>query len=392
MNPRVRLAGSLAALAAAVALAACQSRANVPASGPPKPPGVEVAASVKRPVQDSDEFSGRLEAPQSVDVRPRVTGYIQQVHFRDGQEVRQGDLLFTIDPQPYQAELARARAQLESARTQADLARSEEARARKLIDKKAISAQEYDQLTSGTRNAQANVQAAEAAVQAAQLNVGYTQIRAPIAGRVSRANVTAGNLVNVGDPVLTSIVSQDRVYAYFDAAEDAYLKYLRPPGGPRGKPGAVLMGLADEQGYPHRGVLDFIDNRLNPQTGAMRARAVFDNAERRFTPGLFARIKLLGGASPPAVLVPERAVGTDQTKKFVLVVGRNNVAQFREVKLGRLVDGMRVIADGLAPGELVVVEGLQRVRPGLPVTPERLPVDAAGLPLRKLADASTAQP
>jgi len=379
-------------LSGAVAIGGCESRADVPAPGAMPPPSVAVAPAVRRQVQESDEFTGRLEAPQSVDVRPRVTGYIKKVHFHDGQEVGQGELLFTIDPDPYLAELAKARAQLVAAQTQVELAQSEEARARKLIDIKAISQQEYDQLTSGTRNAAANVKAAEAAVQSAELNVGYTQIRAPIAGRVSRANVTAGNLVNIGDPVLTSIVSQDRVYAYFDAGEDAYLRYLRAArAGGKSQANVVLMGLADEQGYPHRGTMDFVDNRLNAQTGAMRARAVFDNSERRFTPGLFARIKLLGSGTYSAVLTPEQAIGTDQTKKFVLVVGEDNKAQFREVTLGTLIDGMRVVTRGVYEGDLVVVDGVQRVRPGMPVTPEKLPIDDRGMPVRKPGQTAAGQ-
>jgi RND family efflux transporter MFP subunit len=307
-------------------------------------------------------------------------------------------LLFTIDPDPYLAELARARAQLASTQTQVELARSDEARGRKLIDVKAISQQEFEQLTSGTRNATANVQAAEAAVQSAELNVGYTQIRAPIAGRVSRANPTStvGNLVNIGDPVLTSIVSQDQVYAYFDAAEDAYLKYVRlaregARASSRTNANPVMMGLADEEGFPHRGTMDFVDNRLNPQTGAMRARAVFDNSERRFTPGLFARIKLVGSGTYTAVLTPEQAIGTDQSKKFVLVIGQNNTAQFREVSLGALIDGMRVIKSGVFPGDLIVVDGLQRVRPGQPVTPEKISVDDRGMPITKPAGQQGAQ-
>jgi membrane fusion protein, multidrug efflux system len=374
-----------------IVVAGCQSRADTPPPGAFGPPTVSVAPAVKRQVQESDEFTGRLEAPQSVDVRPRVTGYIKKVHFNDGQEVKQGELLFTIDPDPYLAELARARAQLAAAQTQVELAILDEARAHKLIDVKAISQQEYDQLTSGTRNATANVQAAEAAVQTAQLNVGYTEIRAPIAGRVSRANVTAGNLVNVGSPVLTSIVSQDKVYAYFDAGEDAYLRYAKSAkAGSQSHPNPVLMGLADEQGFPHRGELNFVDNQLNPQTGAMRTRAVFDNTDRRFTPGLFARIRLLGSGTYTAVLTPEQAIGTDQTKRFVLVVGQNNTAQFREVTLGPLVDGMRVVTGGVFPGDLVVVDGLQRVRPGQPVTPEKLPIDDRGMPIKK-PDSAAAQ-
>ena len=379
-------------VAGLIALAGCQSRASEGSPGGLGPPPVSVAAAVERQVQEFDEFTGRLEAPESVDVRPRVMGYIKAVHFRDGQEVKKGDLLFTIDPDPYVAELAKARAQLASAQTQVELARDDEARGRKLIDVKAISQQEYDQLTSGTRNAAANVQAAEAAVESAELNVGYTQISAPIAGRVSRANPTAtvGNLVNIGDPVLTSIVSLDKVYAYFDVDEDAYLKYVRlfkEGAGPGSRTNAnqVRMGLADEDGYPHRGTMDFVDNKLNLQTGAIRVRGVFDNSDRRYTPGLFARIRLVGSATYTAVLTPEQAIGTDQSKKFILVVGQNKTAQFREVKLGALIDGMRVIKSGLFPGDLVVVDGVQRVRPGQAVTPEKVAVDDRGMPVTKPA-------
>jgi len=396
---QMRRAGQALALAAALStlaiLSACQSKADVPPPGAFGPPPVSVAPAVQRQVQEFDEFTGRLEAPQSVDVRPRVSGYIKTVHFRDGQEVRQGELLFSIDADPYLAELAKAKAQLAAARSQAELARSQEERAHKLIDIKAISQEEYDQLTSGLRSAAANVQAAQAAVASAELNVGYAQIRAPISGRVSRANVTAGNLVNVGEPVLTSIVSQEKVYAYFEAGEDAYLKYVRlaregarPSSRTHANP--VMLGLADEEGFPHSGVMDFVDNKLNPQTGAMRARAVFDNAERRFTPGLFARLKLIGSGTYSAVLTPEHAIGTDQSKKFVLVIGQGNAAQFREVKLGALIDGMRVVRDGLKPGELVVVDGLQRVRPGMPVTPQKLEVDEKGMPVPQAAPAGPA--
>jgi RND family efflux transporter MFP subunit len=390
-----RAALGAAMLSSALWLAGCQSKADTPPPGAFGPPPVTVAPAVQRQVQEFDEFTGRLEAPQSVDVRPRVSGYIKTVHFRDGQEVRQGELLFSIDADPYVAELAKAKAQLVAAQTQVELANADEERARKLIDIKAISQQEFDQLTSGSRSAAANVQAAQAAVQSAQLNVGYAEIRAPISGRISRANVTAGNLVNVGDPVLTSIVSQDKVYAYFEAGEDAYLKYVRlaregtrPSSRTHANP--VLMGLADEEGFPHKGVMDFVDNRLNPQTGAMRGRAVFDNAERRFTPGLFARLKLVGSGAYTAVMTPDRAIGTDQSKKFVLVVAQAGGAQqpqFREVQLGALIDGMRVIRSGLKAGELVVVDGLQRVRPGAPVTPEQVPVDDQGMPVTKPAAA-----
>ena len=376
--PRAALAATVA-----VVLSACsESASQAPHGGPPP---VSVAPAVQREVREFDEFTGRLEATESVDLRPRVSGYIEQVHFREGQEVRRGDLLFSIDAAPFRAELAKAEAQLAAARTQADLATTEQARAERLLAAQAISQAEYDQQGAGLRNADANARAAEAAVAAARLNVDYAAVRAPISGRISRANVTAGNLVS-SDAVLTTIVSLAKVYAYFEASEQTYLKYVAQVRegtrqGSRGTNSPVLLGLANEDGYPHQGTIDFVDNRLNPQTGSIRARAVFDNADRRYTPGLFARIKLIGNGATAAVLTPDRAIGTDQSKKFVLVIGPENVAQFREVSLGPVLDGMRVVHAGVKPGDLVVVNGLQRVRPGMAVTPQKLEVDARGMPI-----------
>lgn len=377
----------------ALLLGGCGRSDSAQAAGPPPAPAVSVAPAVERQIQEFDEFTGRLEATETVDVRPRVGGTIERVHFKEGQSVKKGDLLFTIDARPFRAELARAEAQLAAAQTQSDLAKTEFARAQKLLDIKAISKQEFDQLQSGTRSSDANILAAQAVVQAARLNVEYATIRSPIAGRISRANVTAGNLVGNAEPVLTTIVSQQKVYAFFDASEQTYLKYVKAArdgtrASSRENANPVLMGLANEQGYPHKGVIDFVDNRLNPQTGAIRARAVFDNAKGEFTPGLFARIKLIGSGSYQAVLVPDRAIGTDQDKKFVLVVGTDNVAQFREVKLGALQDGMRVIASGVKAGDAVIVDGLQRVRPGMPVAAQKLAVDSNGMPLPPSAPAA----
>jgi multidrug efflux system membrane fusion protein len=279
---------------------------------------------------------------------------------------------------PYQAEVARAESQLAAAQSRAELAKAELARAQKLLDAKAVSRQEFDQLGSGERTSQADIRAAEAALRVARLNVEYTAVRAPIAGRLSRANITAGNLVD-DKTVLTTLVATHKVYAYFDGSEQTFLRLRKANDAQLN----VKMGLANESGFPHTGNVDFIDNRLNTQTGAIRIRAVFDNADGQFTPGLFARLQVAGSTSYDAVLTPERAIGTDQSKKFVFVVGANNVAEFREVKLGALIDGMRVVTSGLKPGELVVVSGLQRVRPGAPLAPEKLDVDARGMPVEK---------
>ncbi|WP_298833719.1 efflux RND transporter periplasmic adaptor subunit [uncultured Piscinibacter sp.] len=377
MIPGVRVVALSVALAGLVSIAGCgRSEAQ---GGPPMAPPVSAAPAVSRDVPLHDEFSGRLEAVESVELRSRVAGTLQRVHFRDGQEVRRGQLMFSIDPRPFAAQLARLDAQLASARNAAALADTELVRTRKLLEQKAVSQQEADQAEAGARNAQAAVRAAEAAVAAAKLDVAYTQIRAPIGGRASRANVTAGNLVAVGEPVLTTLIAQEKVHAWFEVSEQVYLRVrdqLKSQPAPR-----VEMGLADEAGFPHAGSVDFVDNRLNPATGAIRMRAAFDNRDRRFTPGLFARLRLTGGTARGAVLTPERAIGTDQTRRYVFVVGPDKTAQFREVQLGALVGGMRVITAGLKAGELVVVNGLQRVRPGAPLNAQVLTVDAHGMPV-----------
>jgi RND family efflux transporter MFP subunit len=345
--------------------------------GPGGPPPVSVAPATQREVQEFDEFTARLEAPDTVDVRARVAGTVEAVRFKEGQVVRKGDPLFTIDARAFKAEVARAEAQVAAVKTQADLARADLARSEKLVAVNAVSQQEIDQLRATLRGAEANLKAAEAALVQARLNVEYATITAPVTGRTSRANVTPGNLVGVGDPVLTNIVSSDKVYAYFDASEATYLKYMRAA-----KPASasVQMGLSNEQGFPHTGKLDFVDNRLNPATASIRVRAVFDNKNGQFTPGLYARVKLGGSATYTGVLVPDRAITTDQTSKIVLVVGPNNIVQPRPVKPGALVDGMRVV-DGVKAGEMVVVDGLLRAFPGAPVTPQVLKVDDKGMPL-----------
>ncbi len=372
---------ALAVLAVAILATACGQKESPAASVPPK---VSVAPAIQREVQEFDEFTARLEAPDTVEVRARVAGALTTVHFREGQMVRKGDPLFTIDPRPFAAEVARAEAQLMSARTQAELSKSELARAEKLVRIQGVSQQEIDQLRAGVRNTESGIQAAEAALTQARLNLEFTRITAPVSGRTSRANITPGNLVSVGDPVLTTLVSSDKVYAYFDASEATYLKYAkaardgtRPSA--RTEPNPVLMGLANEDGFPHKGHMDFVDNRLNPATASIRGRAVFDNRQGHFTPGLFARVKLIGSGNYQATLVADRAITTDQTRKMVLVVGPDNVVQPREVKPGALIEGMRVV-EGIKPGELVIVEGLLRAFPGAPVTPQQLAVDAKGMP------------
>jgi multidrug efflux system membrane fusion protein len=346
--------------------------------GPPQAPPVSVAPAVQRPVAATEEFSGRLEATEYVEIRPRVGGTIDKVHFIDGALVKKGDLLFTIDPRPFEAEVARAQSQVNSVKARAELAQSELARAQKLLDSKAISRQEVDQLSSGSRTSLADIQGAEAALRVARLNLDYAQVRAPISGRASRANITAGNLVN-DQTVMTTVAGVTKVYAYFDGSEQTFLGLQAAKAG--GKAPRVRLGLANEQGFPHEGSLDFVDNRLNPQTGAIRMRASFDNSKGQFTPGLAARLMMESPVAQNAVLVAERAIGTDQNKKFVYVVGGDGHPQFREVKLGALADGMRVVQGGVKPGENVVVDGLQRIMPGATVAPQVLKVDERGMPI-----------
>ncbi|HEU5436660.1 MAG TPA: efflux RND transporter periplasmic adaptor subunit [Telluria sp.] len=383
-----------------VLLAAC-GRTSAPAA-PAGPPTVSVAPAIERDVREFNEFTARLEAPQTVELRSRVPGALVAVHFREGQLVNKGDLLFTIDPRPFAAEVARLDAQLAAARTQAELSASELARADRLLPIKGVSQQEIDQLRSTASTARANIRAAEAALAQAKLNLEFSRIHAPVAGRTSRANVTVGNLVSVGEPVLTSLVSNDKVYAYFDASEAVYLKTMRAAreaatrqgrdaraGGD--DPHAVYLGLSNESGYPHQGVLDFVDNRLDPATASIRGRAVFDNKEGLYTPGLFARIKLAGGGAYRAVVVSDRAISTDQTRKVVLIVGKNNIVEQREVKTGALVDGMRAV-EGVKAGEMVVVDGLLRAFPGAPVQPVVVLLDGDGRPLPPRQSAPGAAP
>ena len=366
-----------AVLAAACLAAACGGPADAQhAGGPPPAAPVSVAPAVQRAVIDSEEFSGRLEAAEFVELRPRVAGVVERVHFADGALVTKGQLLFSIDPRPFEAEAARADSQRVAAVARAELAKSELARAQKLLDSRAVSRQEFDQLSAGSRTSDADIKAAEAALRVSRLSLGYAQVRAPIAGRASRANVTAGNLVNE-QVVLTSIAGVNKVYAYFDGSEQTYLRVKaaneRAP--------KVRMGLANEVGFPHEGLIDFVDNRLNPQTGAIRMRASFDNDKGQFTPGLAAKLTMSTSTPYQAVLVPERAIGTDQSKKVVFVVGADGQPQSREVKLGMLIDGMRVVQGGVKAGENVIVDGLQRVIPGMPVAPQVLKVDDKGMPI-----------
>ena len=370
MSPARRFGALLLAGIAALGLAAC---ARVATGNTPTPlPEVTAAHAVARDVTEWDEFTGRLEPVQSVAIRPRVSGLITQVSFEEGSLVRQGQPLFQIDPRPFQAQVDRLRAELAQATVARDRAAAEMRRGDRLSSENAMNVEERDRRTGAAAEATAHVEAAAALLRAAELDLGFTKVVSPISGRVSRALVTAGNLVSGGQgdaTLLTTVVSLDPIYASFDADEQAFLRYgdrvRRQAGGKGSLP--IGMALADEAAFPHQGTLDFLDNQLDPSTGTIRGRAVFRNPDHRLTPGLFVRLRLPGAATYKGVLVEDRAVGTDLGRRFVLVVGGDKKVESRTVTLGPLVDGLRVVRKGLGPGELVVVNGLQRVMPGAQV-------------------------
>lgn len=378
-------AATLAAVAAgAVTVANLRggtAQADGPAGQPPPSTPVSVAVVESRDVAIWDEFSGRLEAVERVEVRSRVAGAVQAVHFREGALVKPGELLISIDPAPYAAEVARAEAQVAAARARLALARSESERGRQLWDSRAVSQRDIDQRLNAEREADANLRAAEAALQVARLNLGYTEIRAPVAGRVGKLEITVGNLVSAGPgaPVLTTLVSVDPIYAGFSADEQVVMRALRALGsanGARGRIEEIPVEMATAADLRVTGRMQLIDNQVDARSGTVRARAVFANPEGLLMPGQFVRLRMGQPKPEPALLVSERAVGTDQNKKFVLVVDAENKAVYRAVDLGPVAEGLRVVTSGLAPGERIVVNGLQRVRPGAVVAPELVPMAA----------------
>jgi membrane fusion protein, multidrug efflux system len=349
------------------------------AAAPAAPQATPVVATTVVPTQVTpwDEFSGRLEAVDRVDVRSRVAGAVQSIHFREGALVKAGDLLVTIDPAPYSAEVDRANAQVLAAQARLDNASSELDRAQRLWEESAIAKRELDERVSARREAAANVSAAQAALQSAKLNLSYTQVRAPVSGRVGKLEITAGNLVAAGPgaPVLTTLVSVNPIYASFDADEQIVTRALRSLQGPprRGLESIPVQMDTEASATPLKGHLQLVDNQVNAKSGTVRVRAVFDNPDGRLMPGQFAQVRLGGVEPQQALLVSERAVGTDQSKRFVFVVDGQNKAVYREVTLGASVVGMRIVTSGLKPNERVVVNGLQRVRPGALLAPEMAP-------------------
>lgn len=367
-----------------VFLAACGGGDSPPANGggmQMPPTEVNVAAVVHKEVTEWDEFNGRFVAVERVDIRPRISGYITRIVCTEGAEVKKGDLLFEIDDREYRAALNRTQAEVERAQKRVARASRDIERGRKLVAAKAMSTEEWDQREAELKQAQADVSAMQAAVAQARLNVEFTRVTAPIAGRVGAAMITTGNLV---DPsaVLTNMVSLDPIYVVFEGDERTFLRYQdliragdRSSARAGGNP--VRVGLANEEGFPHEGVLDFVDNQLDPATGTIRVRAKLSNSDRRFTPGLFARVQLVGSAKHAALLIHDQAVLTDQDRKYVYVVGEGNTAARKDVVLGSSVDGLRIVSSGLAPGDKVVVNGMKKIFfPGAPLQPVDVPMDA----------------
>jgi multidrug efflux system membrane fusion protein len=364
-----------------LAAAGCARPSAEPAD--PPLPKVTVAQVLVRDVTEWDEYTGRLEAVNTVAVRPRVSGYVSGVRFREGAIVRRGDVLFQIDARPFQAELDRLKAELARARATVQRANSEAQRAERLTAQDAMSREENDRRASFALEAKAQVEAVAAALRSAELNLEFTRVTSPIDGRVGRAIATEGNLVSSGPgeaTLMTTVVSLDPIYAAFDVDEQRFLRYgtlasegkrasAREPGLP------IQMALGGESQFPHQGKMNFLDNQVDPDTGTIRARAVFANPSNNLTPGLFVRLRLPGTAAYDGALVRDAAVGTDLDKRYVLVVNKEQTVEYRPVTLGPNLNGLRVVRTGLAAGELIVVNGLQRVRPGAKIDPVVAPME-----------------
>ncbi len=360
------------------------------------PPDVSVAAVVPQSITEWDDYSGHVEAVDSAEIRSRVTGHLNKVHYREGSLVEKGQLLFTIDDREYAAAASAARADLARAEARLTLAKQELTRAQSLISARAVSQGELESRQVEFQQAEADKLSAQAGLAQAELSLSFTRVRAPFAGRAGEALVKPGNIVTPNESLLTTLVSVDPIYVSFTGDERAYLRYqdLARAGkrqSSRDAPNPVLVGLANEEGYPHKGEMDFVDNALDPETGTIRARAILPNPDGVFTPGLFARVRLLGGSQTDALLIHEQAVLTDQDRRYVYILGKDNSAERRDVKLGAHVEGLRVVESGLAPGDKVIVNGMRKIFfPGQPVKPRNVPMDQPDLPPPAPAAAPTA--
>lgn len=347
---------------------AVEKQASAPSGVP-----VDVAPVIAQRITEWDSFTGRLEAPKTVSLRPRVSGYIDFVAFEEGEYVEQGDTLFLIDNRQFKAEVDRLEAQLQEARSRLHLARQDHERAQGLRQSQSVSQEVLDTRTSGVEQAKASVAQTQAALELARLNRGFARVEAPITGRVSRANITEGNYVSAGQTVLTSIVSTEKLYAYFDIDETTWLNYQQAQqrnDAVAAQP--VAMRLANESDYHHWGKINFVDNQINANTGTLRVRAVFDNDDGGLMPGLFAHLKLAGGKAHDGILIAEKAIGTDLNNKYVLVVNEENKVEYRAIKMGDKVGGLRIVHSGLSADDTIVVNGLQRVRPGALIAPNSI--------------------
>jgi RND family efflux transporter MFP subunit len=360
----------------AAVLTAC----SPPKAAPLPPPKVTVSPPQLATVTNWDEYPGHLDAVEMVEIRPRVAGYIDSIHFQDGTEVKAGDLLFVIDPRPYQADLDHAQAQRQQTETHLELTRNDLKRAESLRGTKAISEEEYDSRSNAVREAEAALVAAKANEATARINLDYTQIKAPISGKIGRRLVTAGNFVQLqgnggSATVLATIVSVNPIYCYFDVEESAFLKYRSSAKVAEANSGGLAceLALVNEEGFAHRGRLDFFDNQVNPQTGTIRLRAVFDNGDRALVPGMFANVRVLAGPPEQTLVIPDVAVGSDQGYKYVYVVNAEDIAKKRDITTGRAHGALRAVLKGLTPEDRVIVNGLMMLRPGAKVvvqTPE----------------------
>jgi len=361
-------------VALTLVLASCRSEQAGSEQAAPLPE-VSVAQVLSKPVQQWDEYTGRVRSIDTVELRARVSGYVERVAYKEGQDVKQGDLMFLIDQRPYRTALANAQAQLNRARAAEELAAIRDENARMLMETNAISREESDTRRSTLAQTTADIDAAEAVVVNAKLQLGFTEVRAPVDGKTSRALVTVGNLAVADETVLTTVVSQDPIYVYFDVDENSYLRYgeQERDGGSGSTGTEIRVGLANEDGYRHLGTIDFFDNQVDPAVGTIRVRAVLPNADRIFTPGLFVRVQFVSGRKEHALLIDDKAVMTDQDRKYVYVVGKDNKVHRKYVVPGRMAEGLRVIQSGLAPDDKVVVAGQQKIRfPGMLVKPDEI--------------------
>jgi RND family efflux transporter MFP subunit len=380
--------------------AGCSGKPEDPAA--PPPPEVDLARPIVRDITEWDEYTGRLAAIDAVEVRPRVSGYLESVHFKEGQIVKKGDLLFVIDPRPFRAVLAAAKADVQGAQTRLELARNDAQRSEPLARTGAVSTEEFDRRSKVAVEAQATLDAARARLDQAKLDVEFTEVRAPIDGRTSNYVVTKGNLISGGSSggggqstLLTTIVSLNPIHCYIDASDQDYLKYTRLAASgsrpsSRDVANPVRVSLADETDFRHEGAMDFVDNRIDPLTGTIRGRAVLNNPDGLLVPGQFVRLRLIGETKPGAVLVPDEAIGTDQSNRIVYVVDDTNIVTLRTVTTGRLIDGLRLIRSGMDGSERIVVSGVQRVRPGASVTPHLIDLEQASTTPAPAADVAGA--